>query len=374
MTGSVPPHALERWFASLARPPRIDLAGSGAPPLALVELLSLASSEERREFETVSLGYGPPDGTEALREAIAARQSGIAAAHVLVTCGAIEALHLAVAALVGPGDEVVVQHPMYPAVAGLAQARGARVVRWALDAERGFRASVAALGPLLSSATRLVAVTQPNSPTGSVLEAGELDALVDVLDERGIWLLSDEVYRELVLEPRNVVPSAVGRYPRAIAIGDVAKPYGLGGLRIGWLATRAAEARERTRTLRDYTTLSVPTPSDVLARIALRNGAALLARPLANARANLRQLDSFAARDHALSFAPPPAGVTAFVRVADAPRVQRALFDEGVLVVPGGLFGHPDRVRIGLAGPTDDFAVALGLLARILAPWVAYSA
>lgn len=365
MTGTVPPLALERWFASLACPPRVDLAGSGAQPLTLAGLLSLASAEERLEFETVSLGYGPGAGSDALREAIAARH-GITAAHVLVTCGAIEALHLAVAALVGPGDEVVVQQPMYPAVAGLARARGARVVHWTLDPERGFRASVAALRPVLSSSTRLVAITQPNGPTGSVLERSELDALVEVLDARGAWLLSDEVYRDLVLEPGLVIPTAVERYPRAISVGDVAKPYGLGGLRIGWVATRAIEALERVAMLRDYTTLSVPTPSDVLARVALRRKAELLARPIANARANLGELGSLAARDHTLSFAPPRAGVTAFVRVADAPRVQRALLAEGVLVVPGGLFGCPDRLRIGLAGSRDDFASALERLASLL--------
>lgn len=359
------PFALERWFASASRAGTRDLASSGAPPRSLAEILALASTVERESFTSLSLGYGPPDGSPALRAAIAARV-GIPATAVLVTCGAIAALHLAVLSLVRPGDEVIVQHPMYPAVAGLARLRGARVVRWPLEPAREFRGSVRAARSLLTPRTRLVAITQPNGPTGSVLEADELDELVDALAVRGIWLLSDEVYRELDLEEGFVVPSAAGRYERAVCIGDVAKPFGLGGLRIGWLATTAAELRERARTLRDYTTLAVPTPSDVLARIAFAHADALLHDALTPARQNLSQLALLAARDHALSFAVPRAGLTAFVRVADAPRVQRALEGEGVLMVPGALFGDPDRLRVGLGAPPEDFAYGMERLGQLL--------
>jgi aspartate/methionine/tyrosine aminotransferase len=364
-TGGLEPFALERWFASASRAGMRDLASSGAPPRSLAEILALASPSERASFARASLGYGPPDGSPALRAAIAGR-AGVPAAEVLVTCGAIEALHLTVYSLVRPGDEVVVQHPMYPAVEGLARLWGARVVPWRLEPGREFRGSVRVARALLGPRTRLVAITQPNGPTGSVLEPSELDELVDALSRRGIWLLSDEVYRELDLEGGFLVASAAGRYERAICVGDVAKPFGLGGLRIGWLATAAAGLRERARALRDYTTLSVPTPSDALARIALAHADALLHDALALARENLARLASLAARDHALSFAVPRAGLTAFVRVANAPRVQRALEDDDVLVVPGALFGHPDRLRIGLGARPDDFAYAMERLGRLL--------
>ncbi len=360
----VPPLALERWFASLARAPRINLAGSGAPPRTLAELSGLASPEERRELETISLGYGPPDGSEELRRAIAARQ-GADACDVLVTCGAIEALNLAVSAIVRPGDEVIVQDPMYPAVAGLAALRGASVVRWRLDPERGFRAALDELAGLLDARTRLVAITQPNGPTGSVIESRELEDLVAMLAAQDLWLLSDEVYRDLVLEPGLAITSAQ-RYDRTVTVGDVAKPFGLGGLRIGWLVARDRRLCERVACLRDYTTLSIPTPSDTIARVALSHADALLAPTIAHARANLTRLAALVARDHSLSLVPPRAGLTAFPRVRNAARVQRALQDDGVLVVPGTLFGCPDRLRIGLGVPPDDFALGIERLAHIL--------
>lgn len=356
---------LERWFAAQPRDVTCDLSLSGAPPVRLDELLALASPQERDGFATLSLGYGPASGSPELRGLVAERHA-VAADEVLVTCGAIEALRCAVSALVEPGDEVVVQKPMYPAVAGIARACGATVVPWRLDEADGFRPRIEKLAPLLSPRTRLVGITQPNGPTGSVLEEGELATLTDLLGPRGIWLVSDEVYRDLVLEPGLAVPSAARVYDRALSIGDVAKPFGLGGLRIGWVAARDADVRERIAARRDYTTLSVPTPSDALAAIALRHADALLARPIANARANLAALADLAARDHTLSLVRPRAGVTAFARLADAPTIQRRLAGSGVLVVPGELFGHPDRLRIGLAGPQGEFALALEQLVRLL--------
>ena len=359
---SIAPFALERWFASHTGSRRIDLSSSGAPPLALCDLLVLASSAERDAFDAVSLGYGPPDGAGPLRALIAARSSIADVDEVTVTCGAIEALRLAVDAVVAEGDEVIVQEPMYGAVVGLARARGATVVPWPLRPEHGFVGSLDELESRIGPRTALVAITQPNSPTGSVLEERELDDLVDLLAPRGIWLLSDEVYRDLALSPELVVPSAGGRYDRALVAGDVAKPFGLGGLRIGWLVASDPEVRARVAAGRDYTTLSPPTPSVALAEIALRHADELVAWPLQNARANLDRLRATASRRSSLSLAPPRAGVTAFPGVTDADRVQRQLAERGVLVVPGSLFGRADCLRIGLAGPSDEFAVGLAQL------------
>lgn len=363
---SFAPFALERWFAAQPRTWAVDLSPSGATALTLRELLALASDAEREAFERSSLGYGPSDGSDELRSLVAQRYGDACASDVIVTCGAIEALHLSITALVSPDDEVIVQRPMYPAVRGIARSLGAHVVPWDLDERRGYRADLASLERLLTPATRVVAVAQPNNPTGSPLRPEELGGLVDLLSPAGIWLLSDEVYRDLALEPDLTVASATDRYARAISIGDVAKPFGLGGLRVGWLVARDERIRERIRERRDYTTLSVPTPSDALARIALHRSTELLARPVANARENLRALVAMVARDHAVSLVAPRCGLTAFVGVRGAAALQRRLAAAGILIVPGELFERPDHVRLWLAGSTDAFALALEEIGRLL--------
>jgi len=352
---------LERWFAQNAHTARIDLASSGAPPRSLADLLSRADPIEREGIDGISLGYGAGEGSLGLRSAIAARHERVRADDVAVTCGAIEALQLSLSALLSPGDDVIVQEPMYPAAAGIAAARGGRIIPWRLLPERGFRASIDELAELLTRRTRVVVIAQPNGPAGSILEAADLGALARLLGPRGVWLLSDEVYRDLVLEPGLTVCSASECYDRAVTVGDVSKPFGLGGLRIGWIISRDPDLRERIAAQRDFTTISVPTLSDALATIAIRHAKDLLRTPLRNARANLLELE-LAGRRAELSFTSPRAGVTAFVRVAEADAVQRTLADRGILMVPGALFGHPDRVRIGLAGSLIDFTSGLAQL------------
>lgn len=361
------PFELERWFAAQPRAAACDLSASGAMPLALDELLAIASPGERENFTRASLGYGPPDGSAPLRALIAVRYPGLSHVDVIVTCGAIEALGVSISALVSPGDEVVVQRPMYPAAAGIARSLGARVVTWELDEDDGNGVNIDSLAHLLTPRTRLVVITQPNNPTGSVMSEPDLDALAERLNAVGAWLLSDEVYRELPIEPGLAAASAAPRYARAISIGGVAKPFGLGGLRLGWLVTRNAALREQIRARRDYTTLSVPTLSDALAQVALRHATELLARPLANGSANLKTLEIMAERANGkLSFVRPRAGLVAFARLRDAAETQRRLADAGILVVPGELFDRPGRVRVWLGGPTDQFAHALVAIERLL--------
>lgn len=170
-----------------------------------------------------------------------------------------------------------------------------------------------------------------------------------------------------MLDHAFTVTSAAELYARAISVGDVAKPFGLGGLRVGWLVTHDDDVRDRIRARRDYTTLSTPTLSDVLSTIALRHSAELLRQPVANARENLAALTALAARDRALSFVSPRAGLTAFVRVDGAETLQRRLAADGVLVVPGRLFDHPDHLRLWLGGSIAAFSLALERIAWHLA-------
>ncbi len=353
------PFALERWFAAQAREWICDLSASGAIPLTLEELLAIAEPAERSAYARTPLGYGPPDGSAALRELIAGRLDHVRPDEVIVTCGAIEALHLSVSALLAPGDEVIVQQPMYPAVAGMARALGASVRPWTLEHHAGYRPNIAALARLVTPRTRVVAITQPNNPTGAVFDGEELDRIFELVDSIGAWLISDEVYRDLALEPGLVAPSAAERYERAISVGDVAKPFGLGGLRIGWLVAHDAELRERIRARRDYTTLSVPTASDALAKIALRHAEQLVSRPTTNARRNVESLAALDVHDERFSFVPPRAGLTAFVRVGAAMPLQQLLAADGILVVPGDLFDAPAHVRMWLGGPVAEFTHAV---------------
>lgn len=134
------------------------------------------------------------------------------------------------------------------------------------------------------------------------------------------------------------------------------------------LVTRDARLGQRIRALRDYTTLSPPTPSDMLAQVALRHSAELVRAPIANARENLLALRALAVRHESLSLVPPRAGLTVFTRFAGAATLQRRLASDGILVVPGELLGCPDHLRIWIGGSTAEFAFAAEEIARHLSP------
>ena len=180
---AVAPLELERWFVSCRRPWRCDLSASAAAAPTLAALLALAAPDERAAFHEASLDYGPPDGCSELRELIASRHTGTSPTDVVVTAGATQALHLAITCLLDPGDEIVVQWPTYPAIAGIAETHGAVVRLWQTD--DAARPDLRTLEHLLTPRTRVVAITQPTTPTGTLFCDWDLVALLALADAAG---------------------------------------------------------------------------------------------------------------------------------------------------------------------------------------------
>jgi aspartate/methionine/tyrosine aminotransferase len=170
-------------------------------------------------------------------------------------------------------------------------------------------------------------------------------------------LFSDEVYRGLEYDSGDRLPGAAALSPRAMSLGVMSKSYGLGGVRVGWIATRDAALRSRLMALKDYTTICNAAPSEILSLIALRARDRVVARSLAIVRENLRVAESFFGRHgDRLEWIPPRAGSTAFPRLRheSASAFAEALVrEEGVLLLPGSHFGSDGgHFRLGL-GRTD---------------------
>lgn len=315
------------------------------------DLLALADDDARRRWEALTLGYTEAPGLPALREAIAARYEQLGADDVIVTAGAEEGILLTMHALLAPGDHAMVVTPAYQSLHEVARAAGASVTEvpldprdWSLDPDR--------VRDAVTARTRVIVVNAPHSPTGSLPSREVAHALVELAEERGIVLFSDEVYRGLELDPASRLPAAADRSARAVSLGVMSKAYGLAGLRIGWVATRNATLLRRVAALKDYTSICNAAPSEVLALVALRAHDRVLERGMTIVRANLARLDEFFAR-HAdrLSWVRPNAGSVGFpgLRDGDAGAFAEALVrDTGVLLLPGALFGaDPAHFRIG---------------------------
>ncbi len=328
-----------------------NLTESGVQPVPLRELLP--DSCALRELLDTQLGYPETNDPLALRRNIARLYPGAEPENVLCTVGAIEANGITLEALLNPGDEVAVLLPNYLQIWGMALNAGIKVStfhlaetdgRWSLDLDSLIQA--------VTDKTRLIAITNPNNPTGHILKENEIQALVAAAEGVGAWILTDEVYAGTERLTDDETPSLWGRYDKVLAIGSLSKAYGLPGLRTGWVVA-PPKALDEIWQRHDYATISGTKLAGQLAARALspdvRSG--LIARTRRLVRDGFPRVDAWL-RANAAHFgvSESEAGAFAFVRCPVQQEVERFIHDlresKSVLVVPGNHFGLDGYIRL----------------------------
>jgi len=357
------PFELERWQSTWENRVRYNLSESGVHPLSIQELLDLAGASAAPLLD-VRLGYSQSNGTDLLRERIAALYHGVSPEQILVTTGSAEANFVVCWRLVEPGDKVAVMLPNYLQTWGLAQNFGAVVRGFALRAEAEWEPSPDDVRSAIAPGTKLVVVTNPHNPTGHVLSQELRQAIVARAAEVGAWLLADEVYQGAERDG-TTTPSLWGSYERVIVVNGLSKAYGLPGLRIGWVVAPpelSAEAWAR----HDYTTIGPAGASDHLAAVALepRVREKVLARTRGVLRANYPVIEQWLKRfGDTFSWHPPQAGAICLVRYRQAisalDLVEKMRAEHSVLLVPGDHFGLPNHIRFGFGEELHHFREAL---------------
>jgi len=371
----MPPFRLEAYFSRWEFTARHHLTASDAQTMSIGELLALGTEAERAEFEQLPLGYLETWGTDRLRAAVASSYETLEPADVLAFAGADEALYWLLRVCAGPGDHVVVTVPNYQAIETVPLVSGAEVTGVLLDEHDGWRLDVDAVRAALRPSTTLVVVNFPNNPTGAVPDLATWRALVELCEERGVRLLSDEVYRGIELDPARTLPQAADLSPTAISLNVLSKAYGLPGLRVGWLATRDRDLLRLLEGHKHYTTICNAGPSEFLGAIAVRERERIWARTRAVVAANRPLFDAFfAGHPDLFAWAPPDGGCVAFPRYLGADGVEAFCHDlvetAGVLLLPASIYTSalapvpPDRFRIGIG--RRDPAPALAALEDFL--------
>src|SRR3984885_14303780 len=183
--------------------------------------------------------YTPATGRQHLREAIAAAHTArtgqtVDAAQVIFLAGAQNALFVASLCIAEPGDEVIALEPLYPSYPATLEVSGARMVRVAAPAARGFRVDLAALEAAITPRTRALFFATPNNPSGVILTEGDLAVIGDLARRHSLWLVADEVYAGLA--PGGKVPSLAAALPeQVVTISSLSKSHSMPGLRAGWM-------------------------------------------------------------------------------------------------------------------------------------------
>jgi aspartate/methionine/tyrosine aminotransferase len=353
-----------------------NLSESGVLPMQIQEILD--GPEGPSSLNSLRLKYPPSAGSNLLRERIGQFYGDARLENVLVTNGGSEANYVCLWGLLDKDGEAAIMIPNYLQAWGLARAYAGRArpfrlverrdggrPRWALDIDSLERA--------VTKKTRLVLVTNPNNPTGAVLNEEEMEAVVRAARRAGAFIVSDEVYRGAEVhragEPfRPPSPTFWGRYDKVLITAGLSKAFGLPGLRTGWIVG-PAKTLAKLCSYHDYLTLTPTYLSNRLAEAVMEpvKREAILVRTRDIIRRNLPRLEEWI-RSHGdlFTYIPPVAGAIATVRY-DLPIGSVALFDRlrrerSVLITPGGHFGIGKYIRIGYG---YDIDLTLQGLARI---------
>jgi aspartate/methionine/tyrosine aminotransferase len=334
-------------WAKTQAPVRYNLASSEVPHFHLdrfpIEIADL-------ELNGASTYRYPP-----LREAIA-RKCGVTADHVVMADGASMANMLAMAALIAPGDEVLIEHPAYEPMVAAARFLGAEVKRFA-RASPAFRLDPPAIA--VGPRTTLIVLTNLHNPTGALTDAETLRQIGAL----GPRVLIDEVYLDAAAEP-----SAALLGENFVTTSSLTKVYGLSGLRCGWILA-APELAEKMWRLNELFGVAQAHADERLSLIALDRLGEIAAETPALLTRNRALANAFFASRAELDVAPMLHGVTAFPRLlaGDVDALNRRLrADFDTAIVPGRFFGLASHFRIGVGGPTATVAAGLDRLGAAL--------
>ena len=347
----IAPFRIEEYFAKYEFTAKYLLSSSDAESRTVADLLSLEPSAHDA-FLNHWCGYTEAPGAPWLRETLTSLYENIRANDILVVAAAEEAIFLFYHSLVRPGDHVIVETPCYEAALNLPKSAGATVSAWERKSENAWAHDLSALESLIQPNTRAIYVNTPHNPTGLLMPENIFRGVLKLASKQGIYVFSDEVYRELEHIPAMRLPAACDLYERAVSLSSVSKTYGLPGLRLGWLASRDPQILKACTDLKYYTTICSSGPSEFLTDLAFRHRHILIDRNRQLVLRNLHLLSAFLARHSNLfSWTPPDASPIGFVEFKPQQDVfqfcESVVQQSGVLLLPGSVYDQPRHIRFG---------------------------
>ncbi len=321
-------------------------------------------------------GYAPNAGLPSLRAAIVEkvrRENGIQAEldNVIVTTGGMGGLFSSLTAILEPGDELLLPDPGYPNFEMVARLCRAPVVRYPLDPERSFQPSLEALPGLVSSRTKVILVNSPANPTGAVMPAETLAALVTFASQNDLYLVSDECYEKIVFDARHVSPASLDASGRVISIFSFSKTYAMTGWRVGFVVAPAEIAAVVSK-LQEATVACTSSISQKAAEAALTGSQDCVSTMVAAYKNRRDQALAILNKNHLYSYVPEGAfyllvDISRYCH--DSDRFARELLEkEKVAVAPGRTFGPGGEkyVRISLATGEQDLGTGLERMSHLI--------
>jgi hypothetical protein len=362
--------ALERTQSLWENEVDYNLTESGVHPMTIQELVQ--ESSEIEALLNMPLNYPQTNGIPELRAVVSGLYEGATRDHVLVTVGAIQANFSTLLTMLGADDELAVMSPNYRQLWGMAQNLGFRVKTFSLSEDDDWALDIDELGTAVNEKTKIIAICNPNNPTGHILTADERQAVIQAADRVGAWILADEVYAGSEHHSERETSSFYGEYDKVLAINSMSKAYGLPGLRLGWVVA-PPDMIEEIWKRQEYNTIATTPLSNRLAAYAL--SPTVRPRIIERTRRYVREgFANFAAwmdrHGELFDFVPPEAAAIAFVRyqadVNSTELVDRLIREKSTFVVPGDAFGIDRHLRIAYGQDADYVNTALQRLTEVV--------
>jgi aspartate/methionine/tyrosine aminotransferase len=336
---------------------RFNLASSG--------LLNYPLSKLPVKVEDLELSGASYYGFEPLQKALAAK-SDVPTEQVVAATGTSMANHLVMAALIEPGDEVLIEHPTYELLISTAQYLGAEVKRFSRPQENGFQIDLDEVARAVTTRTRLIVITNLHNPTSALTDGETLKRLGEIARRVSAHVLVDEVYLEALFD--DAPRSAFHLGEEFVTTNSLTKVYGLSGLRCGWILARPELAKKLWH-LNDLFGVIPAHSAERLSCIALEHLGEIGTYTRHLLETNKELLNAFYATRDDLDFVPHRFGTVSF------PRLKRGRVDElcrllvekyETSITPGRFFEKPQHFRIGIGCETAMLTEGLERLNRAL--------
>ncbi|MBV9181733.1 MAG: pyridoxal phosphate-dependent aminotransferase, partial [Acidobacteria bacterium] len=271
-----------------------------------------------------------------------------------------------------PGANVIIPLPGFTTFSALPESLGLETRFYRVRRENGFHIDPDEIKRLTDARTKLILVNSPHNPTGATIGDNEMEALHDFATERGIQLVSDEVYHPIY---HGRPTKSAARLPYATVIADLSKAFSIPGVRTGWMVEHDVRRRQQYWNARAYFSVSNTTMGEIIAEIAIRRRDIVLGKTQEVASRNLKHLERFMA-DHrdVLGWIPPQGGMTAFPWLLSGENDRtfcQAAAEHGILLAPGDCFDEPSHFRLGFAAAGESFPKALARFGAFVRSWSA---
>ncbi|MDY7076429.1 MAG: aminotransferase class I/II-fold pyridoxal phosphate-dependent enzyme [Chloroflexota bacterium] len=372
---TVPPSGIRRFFDIAATMEDVISLGIGEPDFDTPEPITRAGIESLKRGET---NYTSNSGLMELRRAITEHldrmygQTYNPASEILVTVGVSEALYLALAATLDPGDEVIVPEPCFVSYAPEVTFAGGTPVVVPTAVENDFQVTATDVAAAVTPRTKALLIGYPNNPTGAVMSRERLNEIAAIAKQHDLLVISDEIYDRLVYGTDHVCfPSLPGMYDRTILLQGFSKAYAMTGWRIGYIAA-PADILGMMRRVHQYTIMSAPTVSQYAALTALQEGEPYVQEMVAEYDRR-RRLIVDGLNEVGLKCFEPQGAFYAFPAIEitgmdETEFAERLLHEERVAVVPGSAFGEAGKgyVRCSYATAYEKIEEALERLQRFV--------